>query len=398
MIRRALASLVLCLILLCAGIYVGAHPSGCRASSATRSSATPTRGSWGRRSTPSTTRTTASTARTTCRTGRSAGRSGRSTTASATTSTPTPTGRSSCNQNGQFAGIGVEVTKDPDGLKIAKVYDNSPASGAKLRRRRRDHRRRHVVAAGQVEDASIALIQGRLGTDGEDDACGAAGATRTVTLTRSNIDVPVVASRREDGRRQEARDHRASSQFSSGAHGEVAAALQKQLRDRRQGVGLRPARQPGRAGDRGAAGRVRVPEGRQDRHDQGPLGADADAGRDRRRDRADAADGRAGRQEQRERGGDRRGRAAGPQARGARRDAGRSARASSRRSSTCPTAARSTSPRASTSCRRGATSAARAPTRAPGLTPDVKAQDNPKTTNKDEGLDKALDVLAAKAS
>ena len=29
MIRRALASLVLCLVLLSAGIYLGAHPSGC---------------------------------------------------------------------------------------------------------------------------------------------------------------------------------------------------------------------------------------------------------------------------------------------------------------------------------------------------------------------------------
>jgi carboxyl-terminal processing protease len=32
-----------------------------------------------------------------------------------------------------------------------------------------------------------------------------------------------------------------------------------------------------------------------------------------------------------------------------------------------------------------------------GLTPDVAAQDDPKTTNKDEGLDKALDVVAAQA-
>jgi carboxyl-terminal processing protease len=32
-----------------------------------------------------------------------------------------------------------------------------------------------------------------------------------------------------------------------------------------------------------------------------------------------------------------------------------------------------------------------------GLTPDVAAADNPKTPKVDEGLDKALDVLAAKA-
>ena len=55
----------------------------------------------------------------------------------------------------------------------------------------------------------------------------------------------------------------------------------------------------------------------------------------------------------------------------------RSARASSRRSSGCPTAARWTSPSASTSRRPAATWAAAACARAPGITPDIKASDDP---------------------
>ncbi len=95
--------------------------------------------------------------------------------------------------------------------------------------------------------------------------------------------------------------------------------------------------------------------------------------------------------------GDRHGRAAGPPARRRWSARARSARASSRRSSSCPTAARSTSPPASTSRRRAATSAVGASARGSGITPDVRARDDPKT-KRDEALPVALRGRAGAAS
>ena len=139
-------------------------------------------------------------------------------------------------QNGEFAGIGVQVTKDPDGLKIVKVYDNSPAKEAKLR----DGDVIVTVAGkplkGRAQDAAVALIQGPLGTSVVlTIKHGDAGSTRDVTLTRSNIEVPVVSSSEKTvAGRKIGIIH--LEQFSSGAHGEVAVALRKQLKDGVKGL------------------------------------------------------------------------------------------------------------------------------------------------------------------
>jgi len=137
-------------------------------------------------------------------------------------------------QSGEFAGIGVQITKAPDGLKIVEVYDGSPARKAKLAAG-------DVITAvggrplkGRSQDAAVALIQGRIGTDVR-LTVRRDSASREVTLTRSTISVPVVTSdERTVGGRKLAVIRLA--QFSSGAHGELAAALHKALRDKVQGV------------------------------------------------------------------------------------------------------------------------------------------------------------------
>jgi carboxyl-terminal processing protease len=234
MIRRVLASLVLCLILLCAGIYLGGHPSGLPGFLRD-----PLVGDKDTRVVQEAIDRVHDTYY------REYGRKDLSDRAIAgivsslddrfsNYFSPKEYSKFKLQQSGQFAGIGVQVAKDPAGLKIVKVYDNSPARRAKLR----DGDVITAVAGrplkGRSQDASVGLIQGPIGTPVK-LTVRRDGASRDVELTRSAIEVPVVASEEKtvDGRKLAVIG---LSQFSSGAHGEVTAALRKAKKDGVKGV------------------------------------------------------------------------------------------------------------------------------------------------------------------
>ena len=234
MIRRALASLVLCLILLFAGIYLGAHPSGLPdvlrdplvGDSDTRvvnEAIGQVHDTYYRRIPEK----------------ELANESIRGIVTSLNDRfsnyfDPKQYKKFNEQQSGEFAGIGVQVTKVADGLKIVEVYDNSPAQDAKLTVG-------DVVTAvgttalkGKSSDASVALIQGKIGSPVK-LTVRHGQKSRDVTLDRATITVPVVTSskRTVDG------DKLAVirlDQFSSGAHGELGAALKKAMKDGAKGV------------------------------------------------------------------------------------------------------------------------------------------------------------------
>jgi carboxyl-terminal processing protease len=146
-------------------------------------------------------------------------------------------------QSGQFAGVGIGVVHDPLGLRVIEVYADSPAKRANVERN-------DVVTAvdgrslkGRSSDQSIKLIQGPIGTDVRLSVRHGT-RTRDVTLTRSTISVPVVTSRERkvDGRRLAVVR---LDQFSSGAHGELAVALRKALKDGAKGIVLDLRGNPG---------------------------------------------------------------------------------------------------------------------------------------------------------
>ena len=128
-------------------------------------------------------------------------------------------------QDSQFSGIGVAVNEDPRGLRIAQVYDGSPARRAGLRSG-------DVIVAvagrslkGKSSTQSSSLIKGPRGTDvrltyarGKRD--------RTVTVTRATVSVPQVASRLRTVKGDKI-GYVALAQFGSGAHAEVYGALAK---------------------------------------------------------------------------------------------------------------------------------------------------------------------------
>jgi carboxyl-terminal processing protease len=234
MIRRALASLVLCLILLCAGIYLGGHPSGLPGFLRD-----PLVGDQDTRVVNEAIQQVHDTYYRAIPKKTLADQSIKGIVASlddrfSNYFTPTEYKKFNEQQSGEFAGIGVQVTKVADGLRIVEVYDNSPAKDAKIKVG-------DVVTAvagtslkGKSSDASVALIQGKIGSS-VTLTVRSGKASRDVSLDRATIQVPAVASsqRTVDGRKLAVIS---LAQFGSGAHGEVAAALKQALADGDKGV------------------------------------------------------------------------------------------------------------------------------------------------------------------
>jgi carboxyl-terminal processing protease len=137
-------------------------------------------------------------------------------------------------QSGEFAGIGVQVTKSADGLRVVEVYDNSPAKRAKVEVGDIVVRVNGTPLKGRTSDQSVALIQGRIGTDVK-LGVRHKGAERDVTLTRATISVPVVASRDRTVTGKKLGVVKLA-QFSSGAHAEVAQAVRKELKAGAKGI------------------------------------------------------------------------------------------------------------------------------------------------------------------
>ena len=129
------------------------------------------------------------------------------------------------SQDSRFSGIGVSIVPVRNGLKVVNVYNDSPARKAGLRsgdvityagaRRLR----------GLSSEKATSLIKGPKGTtvvltvDSD-------GSPRRVRVKRAEIKVPVVASKLVE-RCDRKIGVVALSQFSSGAHAEVYAAIRR---------------------------------------------------------------------------------------------------------------------------------------------------------------------------
>ena len=137
---------------------------------------------------------------------------------------------------GQFSGVGMTVEETGKGLRVMTVYDDSPASKGGL------EPGDVVVAvngrsiAGDPSEASTAKIKGKPGTS-VTLTVRSGKRERSVKLERAQVDIPVVESTMErQGDRKVG--HVRLAGFTSGAHGEVGAAVKKLLREGADGIVL----------------------------------------------------------------------------------------------------------------------------------------------------------------
>jgi carboxyl-terminal processing protease len=137
---------------------------------------------------------------------------------------------------GQFEGVGMEVTQSKDGLRITQVYDDSPAKSGGLKVGDEIVKVNGRSLADVSSDDATTLIKGKAGTS-VTLTLRSGGRTRTVTLKREKVDVPVVQSKMEtfDGDKIAWVE---LSSFTAGAHSEVSEAVHKLLNQGAKGVVL----------------------------------------------------------------------------------------------------------------------------------------------------------------
>jgi carboxyl-terminal processing protease len=128
-------------------------------------------------------------------------------------------------QNSEFSGVGLQVSRHPKGLRVDAVYDGSPAKRAGLRPGDVIVSADGHDLAGMSQQESVDLVKGPPGSDVRLTWISG-GHRRTKTVARSTVTVPVVASQLRSEHACQVGVVRLS-QFSSGAHAELYAALRK---------------------------------------------------------------------------------------------------------------------------------------------------------------------------
>jgi carboxyl-terminal processing protease len=137
----------------------------------------------------------------------------------------------------RFSGIGLEVNEHPRGLRIALVYDNSPASRAHLKPGDLIVAVGKTSLKGKPSDYSTSLIKGPPGSDVTVTVVRD-GKPRRVTLTRATITVPVVASALRMVGGKKLGVIRLTTFATPGAHAQVYSAIRRRLKQGAKGIVL----------------------------------------------------------------------------------------------------------------------------------------------------------------
>jgi carboxyl-terminal processing protease len=138
--------------------------------------------------------------------------------------------------SGEFEGVGMSVEPVRRGLRILKVFERSPASRAGLRPGDL------VIAVdgkeirGMGSGEATALIKGKAGTTVRLRIVSG-GRTREKTLRRERVEVPVVTSTTERANGERIAHIRLVS-FTAGAHAELRDAVKRALAGQAKGIAL----------------------------------------------------------------------------------------------------------------------------------------------------------------
>jgi len=139
--------------------------------------------------------------------------------------------------NSQFSGIGIEVQPDPNGLRIARVFDESPAKHEGLRVDDRITAVGKTSLKGRPVEYSRSLITGPPGSE-VTITIQRNGKPRTVTLMRATITAPVVDSSLRTVNGKKLAVIGLDTFATPGAHAQVYDAIRRRLKQGAQGIVL----------------------------------------------------------------------------------------------------------------------------------------------------------------
>ena len=140
------------------------------------------------------------------------------------------------SSHGRFSGIGVSVAENPRGLRVMSVFAGSPARRAGIEVGDVLVAVNGRSLAGKPIRVSTGLIQGRPGTR-LTLTYVSRGRRQTRRITRAQVDIPVVRSRLRTTPRGRVVHARLAS-FTSGSHGDLRDAIDRDLKRGGRGVVL----------------------------------------------------------------------------------------------------------------------------------------------------------------
>jgi carboxyl-terminal processing protease len=143
------------------------------------------------------------------------------------------------------AGIGVEVAAEPvhHGIEVEEVFQGSPAAKAGIRQGDIITTVGSTSLAGKTVEAGSKLIRGKVGTDVR-LTISRSGNTRSVTITRADVTVPVAASKLLHYKGK-ALGYLQFTQFTEGSAEELELQVQKMLKAGAKGLILDLRDNPG---------------------------------------------------------------------------------------------------------------------------------------------------------
>ena len=137
---------------------------------------------------------------------------------------------------GRFEGVGMTVEEVERGLRVLTVYEGSPADRGGLKPGDVITHVNDKPIAGESSEESTTRIKGPAGTPVR-LTVRSDGDVRELTMRRASVEIPVVKSEmRRSGGKKIAHVHLAG--FTSGAHGEVGDAVRKLVKQGADGVVL----------------------------------------------------------------------------------------------------------------------------------------------------------------
>jgi carboxyl-terminal processing protease len=127
---------------------------------------------------------------------------------------------------GSFSGVGMSVTEVKRGLRVATVFDGSPAKQAGIEEGELITKVDGRSIAGEDADIATAKIKGRPGTEVTLTVAAPGGDRRQVTLTRRQLRVPAVEGSLKEVDGAKIAYVRLLG-FSSGAHAELKREIER---------------------------------------------------------------------------------------------------------------------------------------------------------------------------